>query len=277
MQNNQYKIERIALEGMPNTRDLGGMPTKDGRTIRYKKLLRSGNLFETTEQDAMILKEEYRLEKVLDFRTGEERMQNPDRIIEGVSYIQIPILEEKALGITREEGAENNFVDQVLFGMLDGTRDPVEAAEEYMRQMYASFLQSSFARRAYRCFFGELRKGLPGSILWHCTAGKDRVGIGTMLLLEALGVEEELILADYLKVNEFVHHVIVQHSRLAAERTGREIAGTVIEKLFSVEASYLEAVYREIRRDFGSMENFLAQEMGLDAGNREKLRRLYLE
>lgn len=277
MQNKSYEIMRIELEGMPNTRDLGGMPTRDGRKIRSKKLLRSGNLCDTTPEDAAILKEEYRLERVLDFRTSEERIQSPDRMIEGVSYRHIPILDEKALGITREEGAEKNFVEQVLFGMLDGEKSPIEMAEDYMRQMYASFLQSEFARQAYRQFFEELLTERQGSILWHCTAGKDRVGIGTMLLLQALGVEEELILRDYLKVNEFVRHVIELHSRLAIERTGKEIAGTVIEKLFSVEASYLEAVYGEIRRDFGSMDAFLEREMGLDAQKREKLRDMYLE
>lgn len=262
---------------MPNTRDLGGMPTRDGGKIRHKKLLRSGNLCDMTAEDAAVLKEEYRLERVLDFRTAEERVQNPDRIIEGVSYLHIPILDEKALGITREEGSEKNFVDQVLFGMLDGNNSPIEMAETYMRQMYASFLQSEFARLAYRHFFEELLTERQGSILWHCTAGKDRVGIGTMLLLQALGVEEELILTDYLKVNEFVRHVIALHSRLAVERTGKEIAGAVIEKLFSVEASYLEAVYGEIRRDFGSLDAFLEREMGLDGEKKEKLRDLYLE
>ncbi len=277
MKNRNYEITKIELEGMPNTRDLGGMPTRDGRRIRCKKLLRSGDLSRLTAQSAAVLKETYGLEKVIDLRTKEEAAQHPDYIIDGVRYIHLPVVDGKALGITREEGAENNFVEQVLLSMLSQNTSPADAAKSYMRQMYAGFLQSAFARKTYRNFFAELLKETQGSILWHCTAGKDRVGLGTMLLLHALNVEEEWIMTDYLKVNEFVRSVIDYHGSLAVEQTGTENARALIEILFSVEASYLEAVYAEIKRDFGSMDAFLEQEMGLDAPKRERLQTLYLE
>ncbi len=277
MENKNYEITKIELEGMPNTRDLGGMPTKDGRKIRRKKLLRSGDLSRLTAESAVVLKETYLLEKVIDLRTYEEAAQHPDRIIDGVRYIHLPVLDGKALGITREEGSENNFVEQVLLRMLRQNASPHDVAKAYMRQMYSGFLQSAFARKTYRNFFAELLDETQGSILWHCTAGKDRVGIGTMLLLQALNVEEELILTDYLKVNEFVRSVIDYHGSLAVRQTGEESARTLIEILFSVEASYLEAVYAEINRDFGSMDTFLEQEMGLDPAKRKRLQTLYLE
>lgn len=272
-----YEIKRIRLAGLPNTRDLGGMPAADGSVIRQKKLLRSGDLHELTEEDGKLLREQYFLAKVIDFRTSEERKQRPDRKLEGVTYLHLPVLDEKTLGITREKESDRNVIESVLTGMLKSGTDAGEAAENYMKRMYASFLQSAFARQEYRRFFEELLAGCEGSILWHCTAGKDRAGLGTMLLLEALGVDRPLILKDYLKVNEFGLPVVEKQSRLAVESTGLEAAGVVVRKLFSVEPSYLDAVYAQIDRDFGSMEEFLKNEMGLDAQKRRILKELYLE
>lgn len=274
---NNYEIKRIELEGMPNTRDLGGMPTKDGRHIRYKRLLRSGDLFNATDEGVKLLCSDYHLKKVIDLRTAEERKQRPDRTIDGVVYLHLPILEEKTLGITREKESDRNVIDQVISGMLGGKESAEEAAEHYMQRMYASFFQSKFARDQYRRFFNELLNQTEGSILWHCTAGKDRAGLAAVLLLNALGVEEDLILTDYLKVNEYARPVIELQAKLASERTGREEAGIVVEKLFSVVPSYLEAVYAEIDSDFGSIDVFLKQEMGLDAETRQRLQKLYLE
>lgn len=272
-----YKIERISLTGLPNTRDLGGMPTMDGRKIRRKKLLRSGDLHELTGEDGKVLRDEYFLKKVIDFRTLQEREQRPDQILEGVTYLHVPILDEKTLGITREKESDRNVIDRVLMNVLEGGTDAGVAAENYMRRMYAGFLQSTFARQGYRRFFEELLSGSDGSILWHCTAGKDRAGLGTIMLLEALGVERRLILEDYLKVNEFGRPVVEWQSSLAVKSTGKKEAGEVVRKLFSVEPSYLEAVYEEIDRDFGSMTAFLQNEMGLDEENRRRLCQLYLE
>lgn len=270
-------IRRIELEGMPNTRDLGGIPAKDGRRIRSKKLLRSGDLFGMTPEGEKLLRDSYHLKKVIDLRTQEERAQRPDRQIAGVAYLHLPILEGKTLGITREKETERNVIDQVIFGMLTAEQPVGEMAERYMRHMYASLLQSEFSRQQYRRFFEQLLSEADGSILWHCTAGKDRAGLAAVLLLSALGVDREWILADYLKVNEFARPVVEQQAQVAVERTGRKEAGIVVEKLFSVEPSYLEAVYEEIQKGFGSMEAFLEREMGLDAQTRQRLETLYLE
>ena len=277
MENQIYgKIDRIVLKGAPNTRDLGGIPAEGGRRIKKKKLIRSGDLHEITARDRQVLTEEYGLRKVIDFRTQEERRQRPDQVMEAAEYLHIPILDETTLGITREKEADRDMLGQML-SMLQGEQNCRTAAEGYMRQLHSSFLQQEFARREYRRFFEELLKETSGSILWHCTAGKDRVGIGTMLLLEALGTDRRIIMEDYLKVNEFSRSVVEIQSRIAFERTGRREAEELVKKLFSVEPSYLEAVYAEVERDFGSMEAFLENEMGLDPEKKERLKELYLE
>ena len=94
-------IQRITLEGLHNTRDLGGFKSTDGRQIRYKKLIRSGELYRATENDKIRLSKEYHLKKIIDFRTETERSGKPDPEIDGAVYIADPILKEETLGITR--------------------------------------------------------------------------------------------------------------------------------------------------------------------------------
>ena len=83
-----------------------------------------------------------------------------------------------------------------------------KAAEEYMAGLYRNLVMDPFSRQQYRKFFGILLDQKEGAVLWHCSAGKDRVGVGTALLLSALGVPRETILADYMMVNTFTAEVV---------------------------------------------------------------------
>lgn len=69
---------RIPLESLPNTRDLGGIRTADGRSIRLRRLLRSGALAGISDADREKLLKEYNLKTVIDFRTDTEREEKPD-------------------------------------------------------------------------------------------------------------------------------------------------------------------------------------------------------
>ena len=94
----------LNLQGAPNARDLGGLRTADGRTVRPGLLLRSGELSRLTATDAEAL-QRLNLKTVVDFRTERERAQKPDVKLPGVQYIVCPIIRELAVGITREEEA----------------------------------------------------------------------------------------------------------------------------------------------------------------------------
>ena len=75
----------------------------DGQRIRPHRLIRSGQLSGMTEKDARGLVEEYQLKTVVDFRTEREKEESPDPIPEGVAYLEIPILDELSVGITRDQ------------------------------------------------------------------------------------------------------------------------------------------------------------------------------
>ena len=267
------EITRIPLEGLHNTRDLGGFEAADGRHIRPKKLLRSGQLAGMTKKDQRVLLEEYRLRTDVDFRTGQEKAEAPDPALPGVEYVENPILSDQAIGITREKSAETDMMKMLVQKMSSSET----AAEEYMDGLYRDLVMEPFSRQQYRHFFEILLSHEEGALLWHCSAGKDRVGVGTALLLSALGVPRETIVRDYMMVNEFTGDVVEGHLEKLKERLHNPQLINCLRELMQVKASYIYSVFAAIDENFGGMENFLKTEMGLDGGRLELLRDRYLE
>lgn len=267
------EIKRIALEGVHNTRDLGGYSTLEGRRIKTKRLIRSGELSKLTERDKHILTEDYQLSVIVDFRTHTECMECADPALQGVVYVSNPILEEKALGITREKEAENDVVSMVL-GKMKGNKN---AGIEYMENMYRNFITTNFTKKQYGKFLHIVLENRSGSVLWHCTAGKDRAGIGTALLLAALGISKEQIVADYMKVNEFAADEINLAVQNLVEKTGDRELGEHLRTLFSVQESYIYTFFDTINQGYGSVERFLKEEMSLYEDALQELKYNYLE
>lgn len=262
------EIRRIPLEKLPNTRDLGGLPAAGGRQICPHRLLRSGALLWSSQADRAVLLEEYGLKTVIDFRTALEREEKPDPPLSGVENIWNPILEEAVMGITREEtGEKKGMVQQVL----EQTGGSGQGPEEYMRAMYRNLVDEAYSRRQYRKFFEILLRQEEGSALWHCTAGKDRAGVATALLLAALGTPREEILADYIKTNEFNAAEVEE----ILEKVKAEYRPAV-RLLFIVKASYLESVFDRIDQAYGGMDAFLQGEMGLTPDRLDRLQEMYL-
>ena len=271
---------RIPLEGLCNTRDLGGYRARDGRVIKPHKLIRSGMLEAATETDRKTLLDEYELTTIIDFRTNAEQKMKPDPRLEGITYVSHPILEEETMGITREKEAEsgNNMIRNVISTLQDNGGTPLA----YMQNMYKNLITNPFSRERYARFFDILLAQKEGAVLWHCTAGKDRVGVATILLLSALDIPKEQILADYLKINEFgkedVDHLMraVTAGMDMSTKEGQATAAAV-KLLFTVDRFYAESVFAVMEEECGSVDAFLEQEMGLTKEKREALKEKYLQ
>lgn len=274
------EVVRIPLTGLCNTRDLGGYRTVDGRRIKSHRLIRSGALLDGTEEDLQILLSQYKLKTVVDFRTGEERRQKPDPVLPGVTYVENPILEEEAMGITRENentSDGNAVVKKVIETIGKNNSTPLE----YMKSMYINLIKDPFSRAQYKKFFEVLLSREEGAVLWHCTAGKDRAGVGTILLLSALSVPRDQILADYMKVNtfakkeiDFLMELLTEGEEKAAVRPEQAEA---VRLLFTVDEAYANSVFEVMEQECGSVDAFLEQEMGLSPEKRKQLEKLYLE
>ena len=272
---------RIPLEGLCNTRDLGGYCTGNGKKIKSHKLIRSGALADGTEEDLKVLCTEYQLKTVIDFRTEAERNLKPDPQMPGVRYVENPILEEETMGITREKETGNDgnaVVKKVVAALHENGSTPLA----YMENMYTNLITNSFSKAQYKKFFSLLLEQKEGAVLWHCSAGKDRVGVATILLLSALGVPREQIIADYMKINLFGAkeiHALMQLLTKDMDPSGRDtmVRMEAMRLLFTVDRAYAESVFEAMEKTCGSVDAFLETEMGLTAQKRETLKQLYLE
>ncbi|MEG0375810.1 MAG: tyrosine-protein phosphatase, partial [Raoultibacter sp.] len=277
----------IELESLYNTRDLGGIETSDGRHVKPRMLIRSALLADATEHDAKSLIDDFRLRKVIDFRTEEERLKRPDPedLFLGVSFIDIPVLNTQALGITREGGIK---------GLIEAAKSLEADPAEIMIKIYPSMLLNERSMQGYAAFFDELLKdeGAPlgsdpligdasahaeGSVLWHCSAGKDRAGLAAALLLYVLGVPYERILADYLATNKYIEsHTQEILDMLATYHMAERLDGSV-RVLNSADERFLNAAFDSVKEQYGDIDTYLREALGITSEKVEALRAKYLE
>ena len=233
----------IAFAGIINARDLGGLTTTEGKTIRKGLLLRTANLSQATEADLSKLRQDYRLSAVIDLRTAVERKERPDRIPEGVEYRITPIFDEAIAGITREGDTPSPFSlpDMVSLYRTMIIAEPCRAA---LHEVLTAIFAHDFEK---------------GAVLWHCTAGKDRGGIVSSLVLAALGVSREEIMKDYaVNADEFIVQADALYRR--ALRSGRpEPVATAARDVFLALPKYMESAFRAIDEEYGSSESYLTR------------------
>ena len=260
---------RLCLSGAPNTRDLGGLKTTDGRTVRSGRLLRSGALGQLTESDIQLL-QSIPLRTVVDFRTDREISEKPDLDIPGVRLLHCPILPQLT-GVTRELGED---------GMPAYFRMALEVgmtADTWMAGLYLPLVESEYSQSHYREFFRILMQHTDGALLYHCTIGKDRVGVATMLLLSALGVDRDTIMEDYLLTTPYTEQNRKAVCREAMAYTDDPAAQFALEAFESARKSYLNAAYQSIEQNYGSVDTYLSKVLEIDTKERKLLRTLYLE
>ena len=260
----------ISLQGLPITRDLGGLPTADGRRIARRRLIRSGALHHATSVDLEQLRTMHDMERVVDFRTDAERQADPDpkQKLPGIVFYDLPVFQESAIGITHEGGLAGDVKALERF-----RGKPFEA----VRQLYPECLLGEEGMQAYGDFLRVLLGARAGATLWHCTEGKDRAGLAAILVEYALGVSPEHIRADYLATNRFVRTWAEKMLDHLAQHHLLEGVDADIDAIFYAQMEYYDAAFDAVRKEFGSVDNYLHD--GLDFGPDAviELRERYLE
>ena len=242
------------FEGIENVRDLGGMVRLDGAKIRENCLFRTGHLGHATDGDIERLKA-LGVSLVMDLRDNREVLRVPDRDIPGAKHIHLPVLPN-----LRE-----------LFPAVEVAT--LSEARESFYDMYRYMATMPEAIEAYRAFFREVLAVEGKPVLWHCTQGKDRTGVGAMLLLSALGFDRETVLREYLLTNDFASKQL-EAMRLARASEDELALMAEVFPVFEKNAMYY---FDCIQIEYGSVENYL--ELVLDVGPAEiaKLEEYYLE
>ncbi len=149
-------------------------------------------------------------------------------------------------------------------------------ADEYMRDTNRAFVTDADRRAG----FAEVLQGLADGDdpqLFHCTSGKDRTGWVSYLLLSLAGVDNEAIVEDYLLSNDNLAADnaeilgIMEMTSGSTGSLGMANAGAV-EALMTVDESYLRAGMAQLEGDYGTVEAYLTDGLGLDQGTVDTLR-----
>ncbi len=208
----------IKLQGVKNIRDF----TEYG----FQGYIRSAHLHDMTESDAESLLKDYKLRMVIDLRTGVEKNEQPDHVMEGVEYLHIPLFNESRVGISHEKSTQQDM-DMMLPDMPDLYRKIV--TDEFSVAQIKKVMEAINARR-------------DGAVLWHCTEGKDRCGIISALFLLSRGIDKDTVMQDYLKTNEASGKKAEYYYAAVLEKSGsREIAEKV-KDAFLAKREYMEPV-----------------------------------
>lgn len=247
----------IPFEGLHNTRDLGGVPAADGRRIAPAKLIRSGCLHKASEQDLARLVGDYDLAGVIDFRTQLERDKEPDprELMEGVVFYDFPALSGETVGITHGAG-----VAQDLKTFASYNASP----HELVRGMYPQILLDDAGRVAYTSFLEVLLEGDGGAYLWHCSEGKDRAGLGAVIVERALGVPEAYVRAE---------GIVDAISKKLGLMKGLDAD---IDSLFYAYNDYYDCAMAAVNANYGSFDAYLAEALDFGPEKRQALRAKYL-
>ncbi|MEC4185080.1 tyrosine-protein phosphatase [Adlercreutzia sp. R21] len=260
----------IPFEGLHNTRDLGGLLAADGRRIKPALLLRSGALHKATEQDLARLLADYHLEGVVDFRTELERDKEPDprELMEGVVFYDLPALAGETMGITHGAGLAKDMK----------ALEAVKAQpHEMVKKMYPEILLGNAGVVAYRSLLNVLLESDGGAVLWHCTEGKDRAGLGAVVVERALGVPEPDVRADYLATNLFARtRAEGILDALAAKLPALRGLDADIDSFFYAYADYYDAAMDAVGDAFGTFDAYLAEALDFGPEKQAALRAKYL-
>ncbi len=238
----------LALQGASNFRDLGGYPTTDGRTTRWRHIFRSNHLGQLTAADVEIVRA-LGVKSAFDFRGLEERAAGIC-VASEITVHSLPI-EPTVVAALRAELARGSLTAAL--------------AIELMRESYRNYVHHN--TQSFRALFAHLLEDRAPLVI-HCTAGKDRTGFASALILHALGVADDVIAEDYLLTNRHYKRDASSASDLPAD---------VLDAIGNVEASYLAAAFEAVGSEYGDLETYLREGLRLGAAEGTALKDRYLE
>ena len=249
----------VPLEGSPNFRDFGGYQTVDGRRVRWGHLYRSGQLSRLSARDVDTLAG-LKLDLVCDFRREEEQLNDPSRLPQDRAprVVSLPIVPGSNSAFFEDGERDLEGPGAMFEFMVDINRDFVEGQGDTYARMFEEILATEQAR-----------------FLVHCAAGKDRTGFAVALVLLALGVAEEVIMADYLLTARFFSPQR-ELARLQEKYGLEHMAGEAVLPMLEVHADYLQRALGVIDETYGSPEVYLESVLGVGPAERAELRRRYL-
>ena len=248
----------IDFDGIINARDLGGIPAADGKKVKPGRLLRGAGLQKASDADLLRLEKDYHLKHIVDFRFSDECDRSPDRPVPGAEYHNMPALvrsgDRRMPGPGADQSGEPDF-------------------DAVYRMVYARLAELEHTAQTYRKFFDILLSTTEGAVYFHCTQGKDRTGMAAILTLTALGADWADAEADYFLSNVGLECMVENPGDPRSVNWSRKTK----EALTYVFAENLAVYTDSVKRNWGSLDNYIRQRIGLTEAEIIRLREMYLE
>lgn len=226
-------MRRLPLSETYNLRDLGDFPINLNQSTKSHQFLRSDALEKVTDSEMKYLSE-YGLKLIIDLRNDSEVLKHPDSICHFSEFVyeRVPLLNK--------------------IKMKD--QDNQMAKDLYSRSLNEIYLDIIHSYDEIRTIFNLFKEYQNHCILFHCSAGKDRTGIITFLLLKLAGVSDLDIIADY----EVSFTYLLPRTMKLKERFP-EMKMHIMESNREVMITFMEYFYQT----FGTVEEYL-KKIGID-------------
>lgn len=253
----KIKTEKeIKIKKVHNFRGVANIKNIDGRTLKDGKFYRSANLFKLKKKSFNEL-EKLGIKEIIDLRNSKEIAHKPDHLPEEIVYKNYSAFEDEGDQLDQAKklvlkGKVNGFDADKR--MLDFYKEYVTENPETIKKIITEILESDHP------------------VLYHCTAGKDRTGIITALILSILKFDKETIYNDYLLSNNYRKKLVDKRLNLANNLhfLYPKMDVNVLEKLSWVETDYLDASFNEINKKYGSIDVYIQQVLGISENKRQE-------
>ncbi|MDR1202429.1 MAG: tyrosine-protein phosphatase [Tannerellaceae bacterium] len=244
----------VPMDSVLNFRDLGGYASyKNKKEIRWGKVFRSGKIDALSIRDSIKLNN-LEIKTMIDLRSKEELTASPVGYTKA-NILHIPISNDKLSEIVAR-------IDEGRVRKGDGI--------VFMQDLYIQYVNKDKEQFAEALAVFEDKDNYP--IVISSSLGKDRVGFLTALLLVALDIPEETILNDYLATNDFL-----DLNRFNARVQGlNSDAQETLTVILSANSTFLDLAFQRIRKEYGSVKEYLINELHFSEKQQNKLKEILL-
>ena len=251
----------VPLDGGINFRDIGGYVNTQGRTVKWRKIMRCGHLANLTEGDLDTL-ESIGVSKIHDFRREEEQTQNPS------TAIRAEFVDDYQMSI----GDISRFWEFLFDGQMSA-----QASHDLVVNSYRKCTAAVIP--AFSRFMRHIVDNDQGASVFHCSAGKDRTGMAAALILSALDVPRETIIEDYMLTiehydSERLIDLVEGHLRTAKVETWDR---SWLVPYCSVHEDNIVAFLEAIDAEYGDVKAYLTGALDLSQADIDKMQHSFLE